>query len=236
MRIGASGTDCFIGFLPYAYSAGAALSDDGQTKWTIDSDAMAEALDYVTGFYKDGIADTNADVSAGADIADFVAGTTPMMLQGPTAVSQVEELGGDDIKGKYATVTLPAMDDSSDMGTSYLGGSGLVTFKDSKNKQAAWKFIQWTSQPDVQAKWYTLSSDLPAAQSAWDDDALTSSTTLTAFGDQFEHAQGVPAFTTWAQVSSAADRTFEQIAKGQVSVADGLKSLQSEADSIGIGE
>lgn len=236
MRIGASGTDCFIGFLPYAYSAGAALSDDGQTKWTIDSDAMAEALDYVTGFYKDGIADTNADVSAGADIADFVAGTTPMMLQGPTAVSQVEELGGDDIKGKYATVTLPAMDDSSDMGTSYLGGSGLVTFKDSKNKQAAWKFIQWTSQPDVQAKWYTLSSDLPAAQSAWDDDALTSSTTLTAFGDQLEHAQGVPAFTTWAQVSSAADRTFEQIAKGQVSVADGLKSLQSEADSIGIGE
>lgn len=208
MRIGASGTDCFIGILPYAYSAGAALSDDGQTKWTIDSDAMTEALDYVTGFYKDGIADANADVSAGADIADFVAGTTPMMLQGPTAVSQIEELGG----------------------------SGLVTFKDSKNKQAAWKFIQWASRSDVQAKWYTLSSDLPAAQSAWDNDALTSSTTLTAFGDQLEHAQGVPAFTTWAQVSSAADRIYEQIAKGQVSVGDGLKSLQSEADSIGIGE
>ena len=236
MRIGASGTDCFIGILPYAYSAGAALSDDGQTKWTIDSDAMTEALDYVTGFYKDGIADANADVSAGADIADFVAGTTPMMLQGPTAVSQIEELGGDDIKDKYATVTLPAMDDSSDMGTSYLGGSGLVTFKDSKNKQAAWKFIQWASRSDVQAKWYTLSSDLPAAQSAWDNDALTSSTTLTAFGDQLEHAQVVPAFTTWAQVSSAADRIYEQIAKGQVSVGDGLKSLQSEADSIGIGE
>ena len=159
-----------------------------------------------------------------------------MMLQGPTAVSQIEELGGDDIKDKYATVTLPAMDDTSDMGTSYLGGSGLVTFKDSKNKQAAWKFIQWASRSDVQAKWYTLSSDLPAAQNAWDNDALTSSTTLTAFGDQLEHAQGVPAFTTWAQVSSAADRIYEQIAKGQVSVGDGLKSLQSEADSIGIGE
>ena len=32
---------------------------------------MTEALDYVTGFYKDGIADANADVSAGADIADW---------------------------------------------------------------------------------------------------------------------------------------------------------------------
>lgn len=236
MRIHASGTDCFIGILPYAYSAGASLTDDGETKWTINDDAMSKALDYVTGYYKDGIADVNADTSAGANIADFVAGTTPMMLEGPTAVSQIEELGGDDIKDKYATVTIPAMDSSSDMGTSYLGGSGLVTFSEAKNKDAAWKFIQWASQPDVQAKWYTVSSDLPAAQKAWDNDSLTASKTLTAFGDQLNNAKGVPAFTTWAQVSSAADRIYEQIAKGQTSVADGLKSLQSEADSIGIGE
>ncbi|MBT1170623.1 extracellular solute-binding protein [Bifidobacterium sp. SO4] len=236
MRINASGTDCFGGILPFAYSAGASLTDSNESKWTIDSDAMNRALDYVTGYYKDGIADVNADVNPGANIADFVAGTTPMMLEGPTAVSQIEELGGNDIKDKYATVTLPAMDSSSDMGTSYLGGSGLVTFSEAKNKDAAWKFIRWASQPDVQAKWYTVSSDLPAAQKTWSNDALTASKTLTAFGDQLKHAQGVPAFTTWAQFSSAADRAFEQIAKGQTSVADGLKSLQSEADSIGIGE
>lgn len=234
MRIHASGTDCFIGMLPYAYSAGASLTNADESAWTMDGDAMGEAMEYVTGFYEDGIADVNADVSSGANIADFVAGTTPMMLEGPTAVSQIEELGGDDIVGKYATAVIPGVDSAD--GTSYLGGSGLVVFKDSDNQQAAWKFIQWASQPDVQAQWYELSSDLPSAADAWDDDALASSTTLSAFGDQLERAQGVPAFTTWAQVSSAADRIFEQIAKGQVSVDDGLSSLQSEADSIGVGE
>ncbi|WP_226598674.1 hypothetical protein [Bifidobacterium pseudocatenulatum] len=44
-----------------------------------------------------------------------------------------------------------------------------------------------------------------------------------------------PALSTWAQVSSVADRILEQINKGQVSVDEGLKNLQSEADSIGTG-
>ena len=35
--------------------------------------------------------------------------------------------------------------------------------------------------------------------------------------------------------STVADRILEQINKGQVSVDEGLKNLQSEADSIGTG-
>ena len=105
------------------------------------------------------------------------------------------------------------MNESSGPATSFVGGSNLVTFKDSKNKQSAWKFIQWASKPEVQVEWYKKSSDLPASQKAWDEDALS----------------------TWAQVSSAADRILEQINKGQVSVDEGLKNLQSEADSIGTG-
>ena len=62
-----------------------------------------------------------------------------MMLQGPTAVSQINELGGDGFESKYATVILPSMNESSGPATSFVGGSNLVTFKDSKNKQSAWK-------------------------------------------------------------------------------------------------
>ena len=102
MRIGASGTDCFIGFLPYAL-----LRGELRSPMTARPSGPSTAMRWprhsiMSPAYKDGIADTNADVSAGADIADFVAGTTPMMLQGPTAVSQVEELGGDDI-GRAST-------------------------------------------------------------------------------------------------------------------------------------
>lgn len=230
-----SGTDAFIGTLPFSYSAGANLTDKGQTKWTFTDNGIKKALDFTTGLYKDGIANVNADVSSGADIANFVSGDTPMELQGPAAVSQINELGGDGFESKYATAVLPSMDDSSDGATSFVGGSDLVVFKDFKNKQTAWKFIQWASQPDIQTKWYQLSSDLPASQKAWENDALASDEKLVAFGDQLKNTMAPPAVSTWAQVSSAADRILEQINKGQLSVDEGLKNLQSEADSIGMG-
>lgn len=125
------------------------------------------------------------------------------------------------------------LDDS--FATSFVGGCDLVTFKDSKNKQSAWKFIQWASKPEVQAEWYKKSSDLPASQKAWDDDALSGNDKLSAFGDQLKNTMAPPALSTWAQVSSAADRILEQMNKGQVTVDEGLKNLQSEADSIGTG-
>ena len=231
---GPSGTDCFIGMLPYAYTAGAELTNSDQSAWTLDTDAMATALDFTSSLYSDGLANVNADVSAGANIANFVSGNTPMMLEGPTAVSQINELGGEGFADKYATVELPAEQESG-TATSFVGGSDLVVFKDSQNKQAAWKFIQWASKPEVQAEWYKLSSDLPTSQQAWKSDDLTSSDTLTAFGEQLKNTMAPPALPTWAQVSSVADRVVEQINKGQLSVADGLKQLQSEADGIGVG-
>ena len=68
-----------------------------------------------------------------------------------------------------------------------------MTFKDSKNKQSAWKFIQWASKPEVQAEWYKKSSDLPASQKAWDDDALSGNDKLSAFGDQLKNTMAPPA-------------------------------------------
>lgn len=64
---------------------------------------------------------------------------------------------------------------------------------------------------------------------------LASDEKLVAFGDQLKNTMAPPAVSTWAQVSSAADRILEQINKGQLSVDEGLKNLQSEADSIGMG-
>ena len=93
MSLNSSGTDAFLGTLPFSYSAGASLTNEEQTKWTFDDNGIKKGLNFTTSLYRDGIVDVNADVSSGADIANFVSGSTPMMLQGPTAVSQINELG-----------------------------------------------------------------------------------------------------------------------------------------------
>lgn len=235
MYLSPSGTDAFIATLPFSYSAGASLTNKDQTKWTLDNAGIKKGLKFTTSLYKDGVADVNADVNPGSNIANFVSGDTPMMLEGPTAVSQINELGGNGFESKYTTVVLPSMDKSSGPATSFVGGCDLVVLKDSKNKQSAWKFIQWASKPEVQAEWYKKSSDLPASQKAWSDDVLSGNDKLSAFGDQLKNTMAPPALSTWAQVSSAADRILEQMNKGQISVDEGLKSLQSEADSVGMG-
>ena len=41
-------------------------------------------------------------------------------------------------------------------------------FKNSDNREAAWKFVEYLSKPEVQAKFYDVAADLPSNQSAWD--------------------------------------------------------------------
>lgn len=234
MNLNPSGTDAFLGTLPFSYSAGASLTNEEQTKWTFEDNGIKKGLNFTTSLYRDGIADVNADVSSGADIANFVSGSTPMMLQGPTAVSQINELGGDGFESKYATVILPSMNESSGPATSFVGGSNFVTFKDSKNKQSAWKFIQWASKPRCRSNGTRSPPTCPPLRRHGMRTCSPATTKLARSGDQRRH-HGPPALSTWAQVSSAADRILEQINKGQVSVDEGLKNLQSEADSIGTG-
>jgi multiple sugar transport system substrate-binding protein len=119
--------------------------------------------------------------------------------------------------------------------TSVVGGSNLVVFKGSKNQDAAWKFIQWLSQPEVQVRWYKAATDLPAVQSAWHDPALADDKMLAVFGDQLKSGDSPPQVKTWTQVSAAADTILEQVVRAGMSPAEAMKSLQSTADSLGTG-
>ena len=94
-------------------------------------------------------------MAEGFDVTQgFVAGTHPMFFSGPWHMSLIEEQGGADFAGKWAIATMPEKDTK----TSFVGGSDLVVFKDSDNKDAAWKFVEFLSDPATQQKWYTTVS------------------------------------------------------------------------------
>jgi multiple sugar transport system substrate-binding protein len=119
--------------------------------------------------------------------------------------------------------------------SSFVGGSNLAVFKNSKNRDTAWKFVQWLSQPDVQVKWYQQSTDLPSVKSAWDDPALTADAKLAEFGKQLETAKAPPSFPTWEQVISQFDTEMEKVTKQGADPAAALKAVQQQAESIGTG-
>ena len=57
-------------------------------------------------------------------------------------------------------------------GASTAGGSSLVIFRSSRHAQAAWRLIEYLSEPDVQVRFYALTGNLPPRRAAWRDGRL----------------------------------------------------------------
>ncbi|WP_256728861.1 extracellular solute-binding protein [Microbacterium oleivorans] len=222
------GNDSFQGAMWMPWSAGAELVDGDA--WTLDTPEMAEGLSYYQSFFDAGLADANADVSAGATEAEFVSGTTPMVVEGPFLRGQLELVGGEDFVSKYATAVLPANEGS----VSFSGGANLVVFENSQNAESAWKLVRWMSEADTQTAFYEQTGDLPALQAAWDAPALADDESLSTFGEQLQTAKAPPVTTSWVQVAAKGDQALEQLRRGGADVASVLTTLQADADAIGL--
>ncbi|MEV4165192.1 extracellular solute-binding protein [Nonomuraea dietziae] len=230
VRLPAGTTGSFLSSLWMAWSNGAELMNADQSAWTLDTPEFASAYEYLASYFKQGIADPNADTAPAAAVKDFLTGATPMLVAGPFVRAAIAQAGGEKSAGMYATATLPVGKSS----TSFVGGSNLVVFKGAKNPDSAWKLVQWLSQAQTQAAWYKVSGDLPAVQSAWQDPALVSDPTLAAFAEQLKTAKAPPQLVSFDKVGAAGDSAIEQIIKGGKPVAEVLRQLQEQADAIGV--
>jgi multiple sugar transport system substrate-binding protein len=227
----AGGTGSWQSVMPFAWSAGADLTKDGGKAYNFDSPEVLKASQYYQSFFTDGISDKAAPATPTTE-PDFASGKVPMFISGPWMMSAVEKAGGGEkFKDKYDVFQIPA----DKMSSSFVGGSNLVVFKNTKNRDSSWKLVNWLSDPKTQVKWYGMSTDLPSVKSAWQDPALTADTKLATFGKQLETAQAPPSFPTWEQVVTSFDTEMEKITKSGADPAASLKTVQKQAESIGTG-
>ena len=227
----AGGTGSWQSVMPFAWSAGADLTKDGGKAYNFDSPEVLKASQYYQSFFTDGISDKAAPATPTTE-PDFASGKVPMFISGPWMMSAVEKAGGGDkFKDKYDVFQIPA----DKMSSSFVGGSNLVVFKNTQNRDSSWKLVNWLSDPKTQVKWYGMSTDLPSVKSAWQDPALTADTKLATFGKQLETAQAPPSFPTWEQVVTSFDSELEKITKSGADPAASLKTVQKQAESIGTG-
>src|SRR5215216_152270 len=154
--------------LPFAWQAGSTVAtSDG--KFKLDDAGMVKALTYEKSFFDAGL--TPKRVPQGFDVTQgFVSGDDPMFFSGPWHLALIKDQGVAKLNGKWNVALMPKVKTR----TSFLGGGDLAVFKDSDEKEAAWKFVRYLSRPDVQAKWFTTVGDLPAVQAAWSRGKLAS--------------------------------------------------------------
>ncbi|MGY6024667.1 sugar ABC transporter substrate-binding protein [Streptomyces spinosirectus] len=221
----------FQAFLPFAWSNGARLTTADGSRWTLDTPKMREAVEYYRSYFTEGVADKTPRTDTGAVESSFVKGEVPMFIGGAYEVGQLNQAGGAGFEDKYATAVVPGRVSH----TSFVGGGDLAVFKKAKNPTAAWKVLQFLSQPDTQAEWYRMTGDLPSVQSAWKDPALAHDTKLAVFGRQLKDVTSPPNTPQWAQVQAAGDAKMERVTTTGLSPAKAMQTLQSEAAAIESG-
>jgi multiple sugar transport system substrate-binding protein len=225
ITVQAGKTGAWQTLLPFAWQAGAKLMSDDGKKITIDTPEFVKALTYYQSFFTKGIAPK--ELPDGTMETDFNAGKIGSFVSGPWHIGILNDAGNKD----YTVAPLP----KGEKNGSFMGGSDLAVFKDAKNRDSAWKFVQWLSQPDTQAAWYTTIKDLPAVPAAWKLGDLATDPQLKVFGTQLETAVAPPSIPNWEQIATVIDTELEKVCKTGLDPQEAAKSMQTQADAIGTG-
>lgn len=112
---------------------------------------------------------------------------------------------------------------------SYLGGTGLVIPAQSKNQEAAWKFIEYAMRVENQIGVYTYAGAAPALTAALEspevnvaDPYFGGQKTFDVFLEAMKTAKHFPYVRQWSDIDVAFSTAMEQIGLGQKSVQDAL--------------
>ncbi|MEV6860014.1 extracellular solute-binding protein [Streptosporangium subroseum] len=214
--------------LPLVWQAGGEIISGG--KWTLDTPQTVQALKQYNSFFADKLSQT--DQPTGAFPQTFVKGKVGAFYSGPWMITGLEKEGGEGFGEKFGVAAYPK---GPADGASLIGGSDMVVFKSSKNREAAWKFLQWLTDAKVQATWYAKVSALPSVEAAWQDPALTADERVKVFGEQLKEAKAVPAVPTWEQVAKVMETEIEKLALGKQTAEETAKAIQTQAETIGTG-
>jgi multiple sugar transport system substrate-binding protein len=154
-----------------------------------------------------------------------------MYITGPWNIGEFRRRMPEDQQDDWATATLPRPNDR-EISVSQAGGSGLVIFRRSKQKKAAWRLVEFLSQREQQVRFYELTGNLPPRESAWKLGRLEEDPPVRAFHAQLEHAAPLPRVPEWEQITSRIMAEGQAVVAGRKSIDKALKDLDRAVDRI----
>ncbi len=193
---------------------------------------FATAFSFFIDMFRRGFAPPVANTQVANVYQGFAQGDFAMYLTGPWNVGEFRNRLPAEMKGKWATAPMPAPVASDWPGTSMAGGSSLVLFHASTKKDAAWKLVEFLSEPAQQVRFYELTQDLPAHRQAWKAGAVASDPPLAAFREQLEHVAPLPRVPEWEQIATSIYQNGEATVRGRMTVDQALADLDRKADHI----
>ena len=139
---------------PYLWQAGGEIINEDQTKVLFNSEAGVKALTLWKKIYDD----LNFSNYSFTHDMGLASGSLSMIMDGPWDLPTFRKMKNID----WAIASLPAGPEGR---ATYIAGESLAIFKQSKNADAAWTFIKWVTQPEIQAMFSMSSGYLPVRKS-----------------------------------------------------------------------
>jgi len=193
---------------------------------SVTTEEFREAFKFYVNIFREKIAPVEASVDVDIFHA-FSSGYYPMFISGPWMVDLVNK-ECPDIKGKWDVSVLW----KKKKNTSFIGGCNLIIFEKSKNKELAWKFIEFMSRPENQVEWYKLTTDLPSVRDAWEDPFFDDKPMVKVFGKQLEDTASPPNIPEWEQIANVIGQKVELVTWGGQDEDKILKEMEWEINGV----
>jgi multiple sugar transport system substrate-binding protein len=216
--------------LALALQQEAPLLRDGDSRGNFRSEDFKRALRFYREMFDNGFAPaTNANqISNVWD--EFARGSFTFYITGPWSIGEFKRRLPASLQSEWMTAPLPG---PQGPGYSVAGGSSLVVFNDSPRKKAAWQFVQYLSQRDVQLRFHALTGNLPPRRSAWNDERLRSDVHARAFRVQLERVKPASKVPEWERIATDMQLVVEHMVQGTgLTIDEAAAEIDRRADRI----
>jgi len=211
---------------------GSTLLCDNGTRGCFRGPPFAAAVRFYVGLFQEKLAPIVSYTQLGNAYQEFERGTIAMWMTGPWNLGEFRRRLPPAGQGLWMTAPLPAPREEGWPGASFAGGSSLALFRASRSKDAAWKVVEFLSEPAVQSRFYALSGDLPARTAAWEDASLARDPKARAFREQLENVAAMPRVPEWEQIAQKLAERLEPAIRGRQEVDQALALLDADVDQI----
>jgi multiple sugar transport system substrate-binding protein len=151
--------------MPFVWDAGGAELNSDATKSTINTPQAQQGVEFVADLIHDGLADPTALEKDGQQVEDsFKGGRLAVWIGGPWVLATIprkdDDVWSPEARDNARVVPMPS--GPSGKAYTFVGGSNLMMFKSSQNKDAAWALMKFLSQDDTQTAYADLMGMFPA--------------------------------------------------------------------------
>jgi len=211
-----------------ALQQGALLRDDN-TRGAFSQPPFRRALAFYAGIFREGLAPAMSNTQVANVWDEFARGLFAFYVSGPWNIGEFRRRLPRELQADWATAPLPG---PSGPDVSTAGGSSLVIFKSSPRKLAAWRLVEFLSEPATMQRFHALTGNLPPRRSAWRAPALAADAPSRAFAEQLERVRAAPKIPEWERIFQEMQLAAERVVQRKQTIEAATTELDATVDAL----